>query len=276
MTTTTATSSTANSTMWHEFAITGPNGNQIPLRQVDANLFNLGEVSITFTGDTGLGRYVESGKLSQSLLDEVRTIDNVLLPESDLASVPGPMRWFTNTYGPHTPAALIHDYLIPDKGVEPKIPEIYADRYFRFMLGSVGVPFFKRFIMWAAVAMRTRLHAPRLLPRVLLVTWALASLVGLVLFAITAPSVLWGTADIAGSKTTAIFALSCIAPFACSVLWGRQWGAGITAAMAAPWLLPAALVTVIGYVVYWALERIGSIIGSGIGFAQRLVRIAFA
>lgn len=265
-----------NSNPWHEFAITGPNGDEIPLRQVDANLFHLGDVTIMYTGDTGLDRFVDQGKLSQSLLDEVRTIDNVLLPETDLASVPGPMRWFTNTYGPHTPAALIHDYLIPDKGDEPKIPEIYADRYFRFMLGSVGVPFFKRFIMWAAVAMRTRLHAPRLLPRVLLVAWALASLVGLVLFAVTAPSVAWGTADILGSNTTTYFAISCVAPFACSLLWGRQWGAGITAALAAPWLLPAALVTVIGYVVYWTLERIGSVIGSAIAFVQRLMRIAFA
>ena len=247
---------------WHEFEISGPSGGVIPLAQFNSTLFHLGDVTITYTGNTGLDRYVDRGELSAEVLEEVRTIDQAALPTTDLASVPGPLRWFTNTYGPHTPAALIHDYLIPDKGHKPKIPEVYADRYFRFMLGSVGVPFFKRFIMWAAVAMRTRFHAERVLPRVGLILWALASLVGLVIFAITAPDVLWGGSDVLGDETTTLFILSCIAPWACSALWGRQWGAGITAGFAAPWLLPAAIVTVVGYGVYLVLERTGGMVNN--------------
>lgn len=253
---------------WHEFEISGPDGGVIPLAQFNGTLFQLGDVTITYTGSTGLERYVERGDIAAETLEEVRTIDQALLPTTDLASVPGPLRWFTNTYGPHTPAALIHDYLIPDKGVEPRIPEVYADRYFRFMLGSVGVPFFKRFIMWAAVAMRTRYHADRLLPRIGLVVWAIASLVGLAVFAVTAPDVVWGNGDVLGANTSTYFALSCIAPWACSALWGRQWGAGITAGFAAPWLLPAAIVTVLGYGVYLVLERAGGLVNDLISMVR--------
>lgn len=253
---------------WHEFKIVGSNDSVIPLAQVNATRFHLGDVTITYTGNTGLDRYVERGKISAETLEEVRTIDQALLPTTDLASVPGPLRWFANTYGPHTPAALIHDYLIPDKGDQPRIPEVYADRYFRFMLGSVGVPFFKRFIMWAAVAMRTRFHANRVLPRVGLVAWAVASLVGLVVFAVTAPDVLWGGADILGDRTMTYFLLASAAPWVCSALWGRQWGAGITAALAAPWLLPAALVAVLGYGVYLVLERMGAVFSNVINLVR--------
>ena len=83
----------------------------------------------------------------------------ILVPgeESDLASVPPFLRWFTDPYGAYTPAALIHDKLItkqPNGG--PLKDDAASDRFFRFMLDSVGVPFFKRWIMWADVALRTR------------------------------------------------------------------------------------------------------------------------
>lgn len=261
---------------WQEFKIDGPYGDEIPLRQISAKLFHLGDVTITYTGNTGLDKFVKRGELRAEQVEEVRTINNDLLPETDLASVPGPLRWFTNTYGPHTPAALIHDYLIPDEDTEPLIPEVHADRYFRFMLGSVGVPFFKRFIMWAAVAMRTRFKAKPLLPRALLVLWALTSLAGLATFAITAPSMFFGAGDVLGTQTTLLFVLSCLAPFGCSAMWGRQWGAGITAALAAPWLLPAALVTVLGYIVYLGLEYAGRSIAVVTSFVQRLAATASA
>jgi hypothetical protein len=38
-------------------------------------------------------------------------------------------------------------------------------------------------------------------------------------------------------------------------LWGRQYGAGIIAAIAAPWLLPPTVLAVIGYGVYVVIER---------------------
>ena len=43
-------------------------------------------------------------------------------------------------------------------------------------------------------------------------------------------------------------------PFVAAPLWGRQYGASLVAAVAALWILPPALLGVIGYLVYQALE----------------------
>jgi hypothetical protein len=45
-------------------------------------------------------------------------------------------------------------------------------------------------------------------------------------------------------------------PFLAAVLWGRQYGAGLVATLAAPWLLPPSVVAIAGYLVYLALEGI--------------------
>gem|GEM_PF-6469983 len=135
---------------WHEFDISGPTGASIPLHQIEENKFDLGDVTITYHGVTGLEHHIPD-RISALEHELLRTITPEHLPSTDLASVPGPLRWFTNTYGAHTPAALIHDYLIVDKGDAEIVPAVWADRYFRFMLRSCGVPFFKRSIMWTGV-----------------------------------------------------------------------------------------------------------------------------
>ena len=76
--------------------------------------------------------------------------------ETDLASAPGPLRWYLGTYGSHTPAVLIHDRLIPVPDGIPNMTEQYSDRFLRFMLQGLGMLWLKRWIMWAGVALRTR------------------------------------------------------------------------------------------------------------------------
>ena len=109
--------------------------------------------TLEYHGDMGLpaDRYPA---ITAEMRDKAR---RVVGGTSDLASVPRFLRWFENTYGRHTPAALIHDNLIgptPNRG--PLENDAASDRFFRYMLEAVGVPFFKRWIMWAAVAFRTR------------------------------------------------------------------------------------------------------------------------
>jgi hypothetical protein len=50
-------------------------------------------------------------------------------------------------------------------------------------------------------------------------------------------------------------------PLPAAFLWGKQYGAGIVAAMAALWILPAAVLAGIGYLVYLALERAAKLVG---------------
>ena len=52
-----------------------------------------------------------------------------------------------------------------------------------------------------------------------------------------------------------------VAPFAAAGLWGEQYGAGIVAAVAALWILPAAALAGVGYLVYLGLEWIAARVG---------------
>jgi len=242
------------------FDITSRDGN-LPLRQKDGRLFDLGEVSIQYCKDlpTGLEKFVgrpRSG-ITEDTLAKIRHLDQSKLNDTDLASVPGPMRWFINTYGPHTPAALIHDWLIPNTDENPNVREEYADRYFRYMLGAVGVPRLKRYIMWTAVAMRTRLKSPKWWRPILLGIWVLASIAGIGAGVAAISAASWGTALPFGLTATQTIAIAAVAPFVCGLLWWKQWAASIVAAVAAPFMLPAATLAAVAYGIYRVLEIVG-------------------
>ncbi|MDP9295512.1 MAG: DUF1353 domain-containing protein [Actinomycetota bacterium] len=70
---------------------------------------------------------------------------------TDFASVPRVFIWFLPQYGRYTKAAILHDYLwrrgVP--GNELTLPE--ADAILRRAMRELGVPFLRRWIMWAAV-----------------------------------------------------------------------------------------------------------------------------
>ena len=119
-----------------------------------------------------------------------------------------------------------------------------ADRYFRFMLKSVNVSGLRRWMMWAAIAIRTRWVSSSL-NKALLVLWLLLSIVGMtaLVLAVVTPS--WIFAGVAVGL-----------PFVAAGLWGRQYAAGIVAAFAAPWLLPPTVLAAAGYLVYLVLEFI--------------------
>ena len=247
----------ASSDAWAPaFTITGNHPGQIALRQIDDHRFVLDEsMTIRYEGVTGLE---DVDELDEAKIEEIRTLTADRLSRTDLASVPGLLRWFTNTYGPHTPAALIHDWLIgAGRGDAPVIDDRFADRYFRFMLASVGVPPLKRWIMWAAVALRTRWKSnPFRAATVFL--WGLAATAGLVAF-VASLVALFTDLELPGEvEPGLVLVLSILGPIPFSALWGRQYGAGLVASFVAPWILPPALFALLGWIVYRVIELVAT------------------
>ncbi len=71
--------------------------------------------------------------------------------ETDFASVPRIFVWFLPRYGRYTKAAILHDYLWRVRAKNGTLDYVDADGIFRRAMRELGVPFMKRWIMWAAV-----------------------------------------------------------------------------------------------------------------------------
>lgn len=249
------TDTTLEAPQWRNgFDVDGTPGGPIRLAQVNRKFFALASV-LHYRGRTGL-----DGRVPPATLDTIRTLNPAAQPNgvflTDLGSVPGPTRWFLGSYGEHTPAVIIHDWLIPvsrTTGLDG-LTDAFADRYMRFMLAEIGVRWLRRWIMWAAVALRTRVAAGGL-KRALVLVWLVAALAGIATFLYTVTFGDVGLVTVAAGLAPAVFA----------GLWGRQYGAGLIAGITAPWLLPPTVLAAIGYVIYVALEWIA-------GSVSRLLR----
>ena len=88
--------------------------------------------------------------------------------------------------------------------------------------------------------------------------WILLSCAGITSFVWAAGSALF---DWGGPDVWLLLSIAVALPFIAAVLWGRQYCAGIVAAAAALWILPAAAVAGIGYVIYLGLERGAKTVG---------------
>ena len=120
------------------------------------------------------------------------------------------------------------------------------------------MPWLKRWIMWSAVALRSR-WAVGGIRRLSVLVWLLLSATGIASFvwAVGSATLSWdGPVD-----TWALLLTALVLPFAAAFLWGKQYGAGIVAAIAALWILPAAALAGVGYLVYLGLERGADLIG---------------
>lgn len=208
----------------------------IQIQQVTDTKFIL-ESSLRYTKDSGVPELPDAARI-------LRPADLGDPAETDLASVPPALRWFVSSYGVHTPAALIHDRLIGptnDLGVK----DSDADRFFRFMLKELGVPFVRRWMMWTAVAFGSRWRNAAL--RVYLIVWLLVAAGGMTSFVFGALTQNWW-----------IVLVAVAAPLPAAALWGRQYGAGLTAAATAVWVLPPTILATLGYGIYWVLETVVS------------------
>jgi|SRR6188768_3098604 len=72
---------------------------------------------------------------------------------TDFASVPDSLVWLLNKTGPYTRAAVVHDWLITDEIPAKRVTSRDTDGLFRRIMREEGVPFPKRWVMWAAVRM---------------------------------------------------------------------------------------------------------------------------
>jgi hypothetical protein len=70
---------------------------------------------------------------------------------TDFASVPRMFVWFLPRYGRYTKAAILHDYLWREVVPAGRLTLVQADHIFRQAMAEMGVPFLRRWIMWAAV-----------------------------------------------------------------------------------------------------------------------------
>jgi len=102
--------------------------------------------------------------------------------KTDFASVPRPFVWFIPTYGAYTKAAILHDHLCR-LSREGTFDRRDADGVFRQAMRTLGVPFIRRWVMWAAVrwgALTTREGRSTWLPdawKVLLITLPVLAIV---------------------------------------------------------------------------------------------------
>jgi hypothetical protein len=203
---------------------------------------------------------VTGGKSTQdarTAVDDARSFMPSENP-SDLASIPRYMRWFESSYGAHTLAAVLHDDLIVDEpNGGPLGSDTLSDTFFREMMESAGVPWLKRWIMWAAVALRSRWAAGGI-RRISVLVWIVLSCLGITSFVWAVGSTLF---DRGGPDVWLLMSIAVVLPLVAALLWGRQYGAGIVAAAAALWILPAAALAGMGYVIYLGLERAAKTVG---------------
>src|SRR5690349_12750766 len=121
----------------------GPaDGDSIAIRQVTEKTFRLG-CKVRYLCKTGLEGKIsalrdQSGNADErrdrlnDVLEHLKKVDDAVLGETDLASVPRAMQWLVPRYGAHTPAALLHDRMIgkSPQGDECEIENWAADRFF--------------------------------------------------------------------------------------------------------------------------------------------------
>jgi hypothetical protein len=246
------------------FEVSAPGG-EVGLTQIDATQFLVTKpfrFSSNGVEKLLVDRLVRAGNSeaqARDHVDKARTFVPTLENPTDLASIPQYMRWFESSYGLHTLAAILHDELIVGKPNGGQLgSDTLSDRFFREMMRAAGVPWLKRWIMWAAVALRTR-WAAKGIRRVSVVAWTILALVGLTSFVWAAGSALLGWGH--PLDPWVLLAIAVLLPFAAAPLWGKQYGGGLVAAIAGAWILPAAVFGGLGYVVYALLERLAKAVG---------------
>ena len=102
---------------------------------------------------------------------------------TDFASIPNQLRWFVPKYGRYNRAAVLHDWLSV-RAVAGDFDRSDADGIFRRSMRELGVGFLRRWVMWAAVRIASRLRGADSLHA------ALAVAIALVVLPVAGPGVL--------------------------------------------------------------------------------------
>jgi hypothetical protein len=212
---------------------------QVVLRQIDDNDFSL-QQPLVFTRPDRM-----RGGTGAELV-----LTRTWLAKTDLASIPGYLGWFVRRHGRHTPAALLHDFLIKkqddpwpdDLPAEWQLEPAQADLLFRELLVVSNVPLVRAYVMWAGVTARTRWYSGwgR---RIALVLWFLLALAGTAALGYALATLEWW-----------LIAVALLAPLVGAVLWGGQFMAGVTGGYAFPLVVAGSLPAFLAYLVYQGVE----------------------
>jgi hypothetical protein len=211
----------------------------VVLKQVDDNNFAL-QKRLLVKAPAGMGDMPSS----------TLVIEPAWLDHCDLASIPGVVGWFARRHGRHTPASLVHDLLIvsknsplhPDVPAEWRLKPEQADVLFRELLLASGVPPVRSYLMWAAVAARTRWHGGTR-RRATLILWGATAAVGSVALVVGAVNGSWP-----------LVAAALVGPAVGAALWGGQYPAGVVAGYAAWWALAGSAPAYVAYKLYQGAE----------------------
>jgi len=183
-------------------------------------------------------------------------VDHKWLGETDLASIPSFLGWFARRHGRYTPAALLHDELIPNDdphalALPPpaQMGPIEADLLFRQAMRASGVALIKSWVLWTGVTLGTRFTRLGRWTAAAMVAWFVAALAGtgLLLYGLT------------GHWPWTVVALVAPVPFA--FLWGRQWPAGLIAGYAFWPVFFGSVPGILAYQVYRGAEWVAKLVG---------------
>ena len=128
---------------------------RVPRKEVDLGFDNESKVDVTEVPDRHDPNLPDPKfwELTKPLIYHARKRDFVAAPHmhTDFASVPRPFVWFLPRYGRYTKAAILHDHLWQVEVPKGQITRRDADGILRQAMRQLEVPFFRRWIMWAAV-----------------------------------------------------------------------------------------------------------------------------
>ncbi|UJH70652.1 DUF1353 domain-containing protein [Ornithinimicrobium sp. INDO-MA30-4] len=179
---------------------------------------------------------------------------------TDLASVPTVFTWLVPVSGTFLPAAVLHDALLDDAYLGPRVDRIKADLIFRESMIELGTGTVRAWLMWSAVTVGTMRKSPSIARKIVL--WMLIGVIA-VLGALATGDLfdVWSVLPWMGDRPLwqelalgGLFAV--LIPPVLASSWGKQWAAGTIVGLALAVLLHVTLVLLALYAGYEALERL--------------------
>lgn len=195
--------------------------------------------------------------------------DNLGRFDTDLTSVTRFFTWLVATTGVHLPAALVHDGLTPGRTAgasyvaSREIDRVTADRIFRSGMRDLGTTWLQRWLIWAAVAVATMVTGP--LGRVWRGWLAVVLTVGVVVVLGTLATIdlfdcrqvlPWMADRPAWLEVVGGAVMALVVPAVLSVVWGRQWRAGLLIGAALALMLHVTVALVLVYAVFATIDAL--------------------
>ncbi|MFD1718919.1 DUF1353 domain-containing protein [Georgenia deserti] len=181
---------------------------------------------------------------------------------TDLASVPWVFTWLVPKSGDFLPAAVLHDALVDNEHLGPRIDRVEADRLFREAMIGLGTGRVRAWLMWAAVCTATMWRSGRLATRLALVGFLAAVVVLGSLATLDVADVWnvlpWMLEGSLGAEIAAGAVGAAVVPAVLSVTWGRLWRAAVILGVSLAFLLHVTVVLAVLSGLYFALERVVS------------------